>query len=166
MGSKMEKDSVISNGKAIAGGPAIFDGTEVPVKELHGYMRKDWNLYGFLREFPSVSMEQALAEMERDARETVQKVICVDKDVVGGTPVFHKTYVPVKIMFDYLADVRSLKDFHWDYPKVSRIVTWDVVVTAGRILELDAYRGVENGVVHSAGNSSAGRLYSWTPVCR
>lgn len=127
----------------------VFDGTQVPVKELHMYMHEDWNLYGFLHKFPSVSMEQALAEMERDARETAQKVIRVDKDVMGGTPVFHRTDVPVKFMFDYLADVRSLKDFHWDYPTVSRIVTWDALVTAGRILELDAYRSVENGVVHS-----------------
>ena len=46
-------------------------------------------------------------------------------------------------------DVRSLKDFHWDFPSVSRLDTWDALVTAGWILELDAYRGVENGVVHS-----------------
>jgi uncharacterized protein (DUF433 family) len=145
----METDSVIHSSKRIADEPPVFDGTQVPLKELHSYMRKDWNLYGFLHEFPSVSMELALAEMERHARETTQKIIRVDKDVSGGVPVFHRTDVPVKCMFEYLADVRSLKDFHWDYPSVSRIVTWDAVVTAGRILEIDAYRGVENGVVHS-----------------
>ena len=127
----------------------LFEGTQVPVKELHAYMRKDWNLYGFLHEFPSVSMEQALAEIEQDARKTLQKIIIVDKGIPGGALVFQRTDVPVKCMFDYLADVRSLKDFHWDYPSVSRIVTWDAIVTAGRILELDAYRGVENGIVHS-----------------
>lgn len=127
----------------------FFEGTQVPIKELHLYMRKDWNLYGFLHQFPSVSMEQALAEIEQDARKTLQKIIIVDKGVSGGAPVFQRTDVPVKYMFDYLADVKSLKDFHWDYPPVSRIVTWDAIVTAGRILELDAYRGIENGIVHS-----------------
>ena len=52
-------------------------------------------------------------------------------------------------LFDYLANGRSLKDFHWDFPSVFVEDTWDAVVTSGRILELDAYRGVTNGVVHS-----------------
>ena len=129
--------------------PPVFDGTQVPTKELHAYMRKDWNLYGFLHKFPSVNMEQALAEMEQHARKTAQRIIRVDQDVAGGAPVFQGTDVPVERMFDYLANVRSLKDFHWDYPSVSRIVTWDAIVTAGRILELDAYRDVENGIIHS-----------------
>ena len=142
-------DSVIHSDKAIAGGSSLLDGTEIPVKELHDYMAQDWNLYGFLHKFPSVNMEQALAEMEQHARKTAQKVIRFDKDVSSGAPVFQRTDVPVKCMFDYLADVRSLKDFHWDFPSVSRLDTWDALVTAGWILELDAYRGVENGVVHS-----------------
>ena len=145
----MNTESVIHSGKPAADEPPLFDGSQVPTSELRNYMRKDWNLYGFLRRFPSVSMEQALAEMERHARETALKAIRADSHVSGGPPLFHRSDVPVKCMFDYLADARSLKDFHWDYPTVSRIVTWDAVVTAGRILELDAYRGIENGVVHS-----------------
>ena len=142
-------DSVIHNDRGITSGTPVFDGTQIPVKELHSYMRQDWNLYGFLHKFPSVSMEQALVEMEQHARKTARKIMRVDHDVAGGAPVFAMTEVPVKPMFDYLSDVRSLKDFHWDYPAVSRQVTWEAVVTSGRILEVDAYRGVENGVVHS-----------------
>ncbi len=145
----VSSESIIGNDLHIVGGSPAFEGTQFPVKELHAYMRKDWNLYGFLYEFPSVSMEQALAEIEQDARTTLQKIIIVDQNISGGAPVFQRTDVPVKCMFDYLADVRSLKDFHWDYPSVSRIVTWDAIVTSGRILELDAYRGVENGVIQS-----------------
>jgi uncharacterized protein (DUF433 family) len=144
-----ESESAIHTDGAVADESPVFDGTQISVKELHDYMRKDWNLYGFLHKFPSVNMEQALAEMEQHARKTAQKIIRVDQDVAGGVPVFDRTDVPVECMFDYLADVRSLKDFHWDYPWVSRLRTWDAVVTAGRILELDAYRGVENGVIHS-----------------
>ena len=128
---------------------SLFERTQVPVKELHAYMREDWNLYGFLHKFPSVAMEQALAEIEQHARNIARKIIYVDQNVSDGVPVFQRTDVPVKCMFDYLADVRSLKDFHWDYPSVSRSDTWDAVVTGGRILELDAYRGVKNGVIHS-----------------
>jgi uncharacterized protein (DUF433 family) len=127
----------------------LFEGTEVAVSELHAYLRKDWNLYGFLREFRLVSMEQALAELERDARETAKRIILCDQTVSGGQIVFERTDVPVKCMFDYLADAKTLKDFHWDFPAVSRSDAYDAVVTAGRILEIDAYRGVENGVFHS-----------------
>ncbi len=145
----MSTESVIRNDKPAAGEGPVFGGTQVPVKELHDYMREDWNLYGFLYKFPSVPMEQALAEMEQHARRTAQKIIRVDKDVAGGAPVFERTDVPVGLMFDYLSDVKSLKDFHWDFPSVLRGDTYDAVVTSGRILELDAYRGVSNGVVHS-----------------
>ena len=127
----------------------VFEGTQVPVKELHSYMRQDWNLYGFLHKFPSVSMEQGLAEMERSARETVIRIIRCDAKIASGALVFERSDVPVKRLFDYLAEVKSLKDFHWDYPSVFNEDTHDAVVTSGRILELDAYRGVPNGVVHS-----------------
>ena len=142
-------ESFVRQDAAIAVEPPLFDGTRVPLRELHSYMGRDWNLYGFLREFPAVSVEQALAEMERQARETAREIIRVDKDTAGGAPVFYRTDAPVKCMFDYLADARSLKDFHWDYPSVSRIVTGEAIVAGGRILELDAYRGIKNGVVHS-----------------
>ena len=127
----------------------LFQGTEVPVSELYSYLRRDWNLYGFLREFPAVSMEQALEELDRDARNTAKRIIECDDALVGGQPVFERTDVPVKCLFDYLTETKSLKDFHWDFPAVFGQDTYDAVLTSGRILELDAYRGIENGVVHS-----------------
>lgn len=145
----MSTDSITNKSDAAVGDLAVFDGTDVSVKELHRYMREDWNLYGFLHKFPSVSMEQALAVMERDARETVKRSILCDAEIADGALVFERSDVPVKLLFDYLADVKSLKDFHWDYPAVFREFTYDALVTSGKILELDAYRGIENGVVHS-----------------
>lgn len=127
----------------------VFEGTQVPVNELHCYLREDWNLYGFLRKFPPVTMGQALDELERSVRKTAQRIIRSDGKITGGRPVFADTDVPVKLMFDYLAEAKSLKDFHWDFPSVFRGNTSDAVITAGRILELDAYRGLDNGVVHS-----------------
>ena len=124
----------------------VFEGTRVPVKELHSHMREDWNLYGFLHEFPSVSCEQALDEIERTARGTAKRIVRCGS---GRAPAFERSEVPVKCLFDYLANGRSLKDFHWDFPSVFVEDTWDAVVTSGRILELDAYRGLANGVVHS-----------------
>ena len=127
----------------------LFKGTEVPIKELHAYMREDWNVYGFLHKFPSVTMDQVLAELERDVRERAMRIIERDEENDGGTLVFERTIVPVKRMFDYLADLKSLKDFHWDFPDALLEDTYDAVLTSGRILEVDAYRCVNNGIVHS-----------------
>ena len=135
--------------KVSTGEPLLFEGTEVAVKELHAYLREDWNVYGFLHKFPSVSMEQVLAELERDVREKARRIIECNEEIAGGALVFERTDVPVKRMFEYLADLKSLKDFHWDFPDVFGEFTHDALVASGRILELDAYRGVENGVVHS-----------------
>ena len=145
----MSTEQAIQGSKQETELPPLFEGTDVPVKELHAYLRGDWNVYGFLHKFPAVSMEQALAELERDARETVKRVIQCDAGIADGAPVFERTDVPVKLMFDYFADLKSLKDFHWDYPAVFLEDTHDAVMTAGRVLEVDAYRGKENGVVHS-----------------
>lgn len=145
----MSTDSITNKNDAAVSDSSVFDGTDVSVQELHSYMRKDWNLYGFLHKFPSVSMEQALTEMERSARATAKRIIQFDAEISDGALVFERTNVPVRCMFDYLADVKSLKEFHWDFPAVFRSDAYDAVVTSCSILELDAYRGVKNGVVHS-----------------
>lgn len=145
----MNADSVVHNDGATTKKSTLFEGTDVPFKELHAYLRDDWNVYGFLHKFPVVSMKQALAELERDARETVKRVMQCDAGIADGALVFERSDVPVKLLFDYLADVKSLKDFHWDFPDVFREYTYDALLTSGRILEIDAYRSVENGVVHS-----------------
>jgi uncharacterized protein (DUF433 family) len=45
--------------------------------------------------------------------------IVIDTDILGGTPVFRGTRVPVKTMLDYLANgVSSMQDFLEDYPSV------------------------------------------------
>ena len=142
-------DSIANKRNVAAEESPLFDGTEISIKELHAYLRSDWNVYGFLHKFPSVSMEQALAELERDARKTVKRSVKCDPEIADGALVFERTDVPVKYMFNYLADLKSLKDFHWDFPDVLSEFSHDTLVTSGRILELDAYRGVENGVVHS-----------------
>ena len=142
----MTAEKVKYTSKVFADGPPVFEGTLVPFKELHSHMREDWNLYGFLYKFPSVSREQALDELEKTARRTTKRIIHCDQDDV---PVFERTEVPVKRLFDYLASGQSLKDFHWDFISVFVEDTCDAVVTSGRILEVDAYRGLANGIVSS-----------------
>jgi uncharacterized protein (DUF433 family) len=48
------------------------------------------------------------------------EVIYVDKEILGGTPVFKGTRVPVKNLFDYLEAGDSLNDFLNDFDYIPR----------------------------------------------
>ncbi|MGA9383135.1 MAG: DUF433 domain-containing protein [Phormidium sp.] len=48
------------------------------------------------------------------------RVVHSDPDILGGTPVFVGTRVPVKTLMDYLAAGDSLDEFLDHFPSVSR----------------------------------------------
>ena len=47
-------------------------------------------------------------------------VIIKDTDILGGTPVFRGTRVPIQTLFDYLEGGETLEEFLEEYPTVSR----------------------------------------------
>ena len=47
-------------------------------------------------------------------------LITVDPDILGGTPVFKGTRVPVKTLFDYLEGDYTLEEFLECFPSVTR----------------------------------------------
>jgi uncharacterized protein (DUF433 family) len=47
-------------------------------------------------------------------------IITVDPDILGGSPVFRGTRVPVKTMFEYLENDYTLNEFLECFPSVSR----------------------------------------------
>ena len=47
-------------------------------------------------------------------------LITVDPDILGGTPVFKATRVPVKSLFEYLENDYSLEQFLECFPSVTR----------------------------------------------
>ena len=51
---------------------------------------------------------------------STSELITVDPDILGGTPVFKGTRVPVKSLFDYLEDNYSLDEFLECFPSVTR----------------------------------------------
>lgn len=51
---------------------------------------------------------------------TKQQLISTQEDVLGGTPVFYGTRVPVKTFFDYLEAGDSINGFLDDFPSVTR----------------------------------------------
>lgn len=48
------------------------------------------------------------------------KVIVKDPDILGGTPVFRGTRVPIQALFDYLGDGETLDEFLTGFPTVTR----------------------------------------------
>jgi len=44
----------------------------------------------------------------------------VDRSILGGTPVFKGTRVPIKTLFDYLEDDYPLEEFLSCFPSVTR----------------------------------------------
>ena len=49
-----------------------------------------------------------------------QKVVSIDPDVLGGTPVFRGTRVPIRSLFDYLEAGDSIEEFLQNFPTVKR----------------------------------------------
>ena len=47
-------------------------------------------------------------------------LIAIDPDILGGTPVFKGTRVPVKTLFEYLENDYSLEEFLDCFPSVTR----------------------------------------------
>ena len=48
------------------------------------------------------------------------KVIVIDPQILGGTPVFRGTRVPFQTFIDYLESGDSIEDFLEGFPSVSR----------------------------------------------
>ncbi len=49
-----------------------------------------------------------------------QRVINIDKEIMGGTPVFFGTRVPIKNLFDFLETGDSIETFLEDFEGVKR----------------------------------------------
>ena len=62
-----------------------------------------------------------------------------DPEVLGGTPVFIGTRVPVRIIFEHLEAGDSLEVFLEDFPSVSRELAIQVLEDAKMALVLDAH---------------------------
>ena len=63
-----------------------------------------------------------------------RNAISRDHDVLGGTPVFTGTRVPVQTMLDYLEGGQSLQEFLDDFPTVEHDQTITVLEQLKHIL--------------------------------
>lgn len=68
---------------------------------------------------------------------SARDLITVDPEILGGTPVFKGTRVPVRALFDYLADSLSLDYFLETFPSVPRGLAVAVLEYSRGHLELE-----------------------------
>ncbi len=64
----------------------------------------------------------------------MNKVINVDKEILGGTPVFMGTRVPVKNLFDYLEEGETVTSFLDDFPTVKNEQVMQVLKISNQLL--------------------------------
>lgn len=53
-------------------------------------------------------------------KKSSNNIISRNKDILGGTPVFRGTRVPIKALWDYLKSGDTVEDFLEDFPSVER----------------------------------------------
>jgi len=70
---------------------------------------------------------------------TLESVVHSDPEILGGTPVFVGTRVPVKNLLDYLAAGDSLDQFLDDFPSVNREQAVTVLEIARDLLTAGAH---------------------------
>ena len=61
---RTSRQAVVHSDPEILGGTPVFVGTRVPVKNLFEYLEAGDSLEDFLKSFPSVTREQAIAALE------------------------------------------------------------------------------------------------------
>lgn len=116
-----------------------FAGTDVAIENLFNYWNDTQNLYCFLDDFPSVSMEQALDAISARLREDAQDVFHSAEGYVSGMPKFVDCRVPLRSLPDWLAAGYSLDEFLENFPSVSRERAVKTLEIAKLALESIAY---------------------------
>ncbi len=71
-------------------------------------------------------------------------VINIDKEILGGTPVFFGTRVPIKNLFDYLETGESIQTFLEDFEGVSKKQVIRLLEMSQKLIESSTYIFNEN----------------------
>jgi len=67
--------NIINIDSEILGGQPVFSGTRVPIQTLFSHLEKGISLADFLENFPTVSIEKAIALLE------IAEKICTSKNI-------------------------------------------------------------------------------------
>ncbi len=63
------------------------------------------------------------------------QVINIDREILGGTPVFYGTRVPIKNLFDYLETSDSIQTFLEDFEGVSKNQVIRLIEMSQKLIE-------------------------------
>jgi uncharacterized protein (DUF433 family) len=72
------------------------------------------------------------------------KVIHIDAEILGGTPVFYGTRVPIKNLFDYLETGETIETFLQDFDSVSREQVLKVLELSEQLIQSSSFILQEN----------------------
>jgi uncharacterized protein (DUF433 family) len=61
-------------------------------------------------------------------------VIIIDSEILGGTPVFNGTRVPVKFFFDYIEAGETVNEFLFNFPTVSKNQALQILEIAKKLI--------------------------------
>lgn len=73
-------------------------------------------------------------------------VINIDEDILGGTPVFYGTRVPIKNLFDYLETGETIQTFLEDFDSVKKEQVIRVLEMSKKLIEVSSEMLNENFV--------------------
>jgi uncharacterized protein (DUF433 family) len=65
-------------------------------------------------------MDVCMDPRRRDTPTAMKELVIIDPEILGGTPVFRGTRVPVQTLFDYLERDYTLAEFLECFPTVTR----------------------------------------------
>lgn len=74
-------------------------------------------------------------------------VINIDPEILGGTPVFSGTRVPVETLFVHLEKGIPLEEFLEDFPTVTREQAIKVLEIAGKVVSSQHFKKMYENIV-------------------
>lgn len=114
----MTAHDLINCDPEIMSGTPVFRGTRVPVNTLFNHLQDGYTLNEVLDAFPTIGREQALALLKMMNQIESPAVVSRNPAVMGGTPVFAGTRVPVIALADYFEADDSINTFLDHFPTV------------------------------------------------
>jgi uncharacterized protein (DUF433 family) len=88
---------------------------------------------------PDAAAVLLLDAFEDAAMDDPKLIVHRDPEILGGTPVFVGTRVPVRILFDYLEAGDSLEVFLGEFPSVTREQAVAALELAREVIAPDAH---------------------------
>ena len=75
-------------------------------------------------------------------KNALDNYVSTTPEVLGGTPVFKGTRVPIKILFDYLQGGDNIQEFLENYPTVNKIFAQKVLeLLSTFLIEIETNNG-------------------------